>query len=1045
MVVNTDVKALAESYLINVQVRSLAVHDRKLCFEVLLCLMDAYPDTVMTLGDDFIYGICDAIEEETDPRCLMLTFCLVETLMRTFQDPSCSVASFAGDIFDILGRYFPIYFTHPRSDDFEVKRDDLSRALMNAYCSSPLFEPFVIPLLLDKLSSSVPLAKLDSLKYLTNCIIQYGAGKMVKHAKAIWVALKDVIFNFSTKGNVSSMISESTGDMVSQEGQIVKEALICLQTMISQLNFPGGDSFINLILDDHDISTNFESLSSGRSYSETSIENLHRLSALGAILSIASKVSTDCCSRVFQKLFPRLMNLLGVPISSSSNACFMEKKMSNDLNFGALYLCTELLASCQELTTTVQDLSQRVEDSWWSLLNNSSGPLTYILKSSLVNLGSFGGTVREHASYAVKGLQVLATFPGDCSPISDAIYEDILAVLVSIITGNHDDTFLWNLSLKSLAQIGLYIEKVHDSKKGSSYKKIVVETIVSLLSLDDSTISLAQKLEALSEIGVTGPEYMSMVIDGIEEAIISNFSKACVDGNLRSAEILVPLLECYSNRVLPWCHKSGRIEQVAMQFAVNIWNLMETSGAFGICLERKGLLDSSMMAMKCAVAHCTEGQGHIVQKAYNIVLSTISSPLESLFYPSSKLDGLQFIPDASGLSCIDTKMPVTRPLSQVLGASFSCKDEWLVSLFASVVTALRPLTPLPDVHTLIKLFVANLLRGHIPAAQALASIINKWPADGKIEVPSTCKLDEVIGLILESIYAVLFSSPLKQCNFEKDLSCICPSSLQMHAIDGLAWVGKGLLLRGHERLKEIAMVLMKCILPSQNNVVTSEHPNESGNSQDRHLPAAKSAANAFHILMSDSEVCLTKKFHSKIRPLYKQRFFSSMLPVLLSSITNCNSPNTRYVLYRAFGHVISGTPLAAVVADSKKVLLPLLDGLSVLSSDLLNKEMTYSLLLVLSGILMDENGKETVMENVHIIISHLIRLISYPHSMLVRETAIQCLVAMSALPHSKIYPMRPQVLRALSNSLDDRKRAVRQEAVRCRQAWASIASRSLHF
>lgn len=94
----------------------------------------------------------------------------------------------------------------------------------------------------------------------------------------------------------------------------------------------------------------------------------------------------------------------------------------------------------------------------------------------------------------------------------------------------------------------------------------------------------------------------------------------------------------------------------------------------------------------------------------------------------------------------------------------------------------------------------------------------------------------------------------------------------------------------------------------------------------------------------------------------------------------------------------------------------------------------------------------------------------YAFFQLVRETAIQCLVAVSELPHARIYPMRMQVaedyslqsmisvcafysallclccfqvLHAISKALDDPKRAVRQEAVRCRQAWSVLRDASI--
>ena len=71
---------------------------------------------LLTLNQDdsFVYGICEAIDGEKDPQCLMITFHIVNVLSRLFPDPAGPVASYAEDLFEILGRYFPIHFTHVR-------------------------------------------------------------------------------------------------------------------------------------------------------------------------------------------------------------------------------------------------------------------------------------------------------------------------------------------------------------------------------------------------------------------------------------------------------------------------------------------------------------------------------------------------------------------------------------------------------------------------------------------------------------------------------------------------------------------------------------------------------------------------------------------------------------------------------------------------------------------------------------------------------------------------------------------------------------------
>nr|XP_017256083.1 PREDICTED: uncharacterized protein LOC108225667 [Daucus carota subsp. sativus] len=107
--------AVAQSYLQNVQVQSLRQSDRKLCFELLGCLLERYPDDIVHLDDVLIPGICESIDGEKDPECLMLAFHIVEVLVHLYPDPTGPLASFATDLFENLSCYFPIHFTHVRS------------------------------------------------------------------------------------------------------------------------------------------------------------------------------------------------------------------------------------------------------------------------------------------------------------------------------------------------------------------------------------------------------------------------------------------------------------------------------------------------------------------------------------------------------------------------------------------------------------------------------------------------------------------------------------------------------------------------------------------------------------------------------------------------------------------------------------------------------------------------------------------------------------------------------------------------------------------
>lgn len=284
--------------------------------------------------------------------------------------------------------------------------------------------------------------------------------------------------------------------------------------------------------------------------------------------------------------------------------------------------------------------------------------------------------------------------------------------------------------------------------------------------------------------------------------------------------------------------------------------------------------------MRLAVGHCTEeSQALIVQKAYYVLSSLMFSPLKELVPVAPiKLESLK----------------ITQDL-----VSLSCRDEWLISLFSSVLIALRPQTPIPEVREILKLFTIFVLRGSVPAAQALGSMINKLPLKSITkEISSACSLEEALDAIHEmGLQSVLSKDPSRKYNGVVGSSESLSNSLfQIHAIVGLAWIGKGLVMRGHEKVTEIAMLILKFLLSSCKEITPLQlSPFGNGNRQDMDPSIVRSAADAFHILLSDSEVCLNKKFHATIRPLYKQHFFSSLMPILLSSIKDTDSSMIRYV------------------------------------------------------------------------------------------------------------------------------------------------------
>ncbi|KAL1298239.1 hypothetical protein AAHE18_18G018100 [Arachis hypogaea] len=847
MVTGTDAKAIVQSFLEYVQVQSLGQYDRKLSLELLDCLLERYSDVLASLGEELIYGICEAVDVEKDPECLMLIFHIIETVGKLYLDPSGPNTNFVEEIFDILEAYFPIHFTHPVGDDAHVQRDDLSRALMAAFSSTPLFEPYLVPLLLEKLSSSLHSAKIDSLRYLRACSSKYGAERIAKYVRAMWPLIKDIISTYLEDPDFSFTLAPLNGFGPSKN-ELVIEALSLLQQLILQ----NSNLLVSLIIDDEDVNFCIKTTASYEKYNNIPVQEKKKLHCVGCILHVMAKTSLSFCNEVFQNHFSRIMDNV-VSVGNLDNPQNGEVFPSERVKFGLLYLCIELLEGYRKLFS-VSEQYVLEHETCCTELHRFSTPL-FNAFCSVLALSNEICPLDPEIYVGVKGLQILAMFCSDVFPVPMLIFEDILKKLMSIIIEDSNKMTLWEAALKALFHIGSFVQKFDESEKAMSYKILVVEKAAELLSINDINLPLSLKVKALSEIGMTGKINMLTVLQGLTGVVFANVSDVCASRNSRSFETAVQLLECYSCKLLPWIHENGCSEEFIEQFAVDIW------------------------------AHAG--------------------------------------------NCMDFCAPFEEKRTGANGS-------------AMVIT------------------------------------------------------DLCLGGANDRL-------------------------LQINAVCGLSWIGKGLLMCGQEKIKDIAMIFIGCLK-------TEEQPLDP--------LVMKCAADAFHVLMSDSDVCLNKKFHAIIRPLYKQRFFSSMMPVFQQLITNSHPSFSRSFLYRAMAHIISDTPLIVILNDANKLIPVLLDCMSILTEDVQDKDILYGLLLLLSGILTNKNGTEAVTENAHIIINCLTRLVDYPNKTLVRETAIQCLLAMSELPHSRIYPMRTQVLRSISKALDDKKRSVRGEAIRCRRAWS---------
>ena len=193
-------------------------------------------------------------------------------------------------------------------------------------------------------------------------------------------------------------------------------------------------------------------------------------------------------------------------------------------------------------------------------------------------------------------------------------------------------------------------------------------------------------------------------------------------------------------------------------------------------------------------------------------------------------------------------------------------------------------------------------------------------------------------------------------------------------------------------------------------------------------------ARGFVTLLGPDDI-LTKENHCTISALYKQRTFSQTVPVI-STATKEADPVVKSNYLIALSGVLRWLPYT-VIESSLGSLVPLL-----LQSLDLQEQSSQDVKAATLAILIDmiAQSPSSLSEHASSIIARLLACTATPaNTVEVRKGALKCL---SLLPTQFkmeiVVPFRRQVVKRLLLSLDDRKRVVRAEAVKCRTAWLGL-------
>lgn len=205
-----------------------------------------------------------------------------------------------------------------------------------------------------------------------------------------------------------------------------------------------------------------------------------------------------------------------------------------------------------------------------------------------------------------------------------------------------------------------------------------------------------------------------------------------------------------------------------------------------------------------------------------------------------------------------------------------------------------------------------------------------------------------------------------------------------------------------------------------------------------HGPAV---ARALGALLAPSDL-LTKRNHCVIYALHPQRFFALTVPALTAAYATTPPAQAaaRANILTALSGILTHIPYSLLRPDLPALLPPLLQSLA-----LHDAPVAAGAIATLSRVLIDDAA--ALHGHVGALVTRLLD-VACPTpgaarpaaaSPRLRVAALACLNAfVGALRAELLLPQRRTVIRRLAAALDDAKRAVRAEAVRCRAAWLGL-------
>ena len=314
-----DAMAMANPLVKTIFVRSLSAKNRLLVMAVFAALVQHAGQAMIDADLDLLEFLVSSIDGEKDPRCLLKDFGTVRLVLELYhQQPESSVSrkvldDTVDEVFEVLSCYFPISFTPPPDDPYGITRDKLADELKMTFVSEPSFAPMIFSLSLEKLSSSLKQAKIDSLNLIGAAAENFDAfNHLSKSFSRLWNnGLRPEFLSFVV--NEADSASRTSFIALKADPEVCMAVIECLQKCLKSLSSDNhhGVNIIQTILEDSLIGDMITCVNGpGSGDPAIFLRSMERVRAATIVLAAFARASDDTVKLLSEKIILPLLEIV---------------------------------------------------------------------------------------------------------------------------------------------------------------------------------------------------------------------------------------------------------------------------------------------------------------------------------------------------------------------------------------------------------------------------------------------------------------------------------------------------------------------------------------------------------------------------------------------------------------------------------------------------------------------------------------------------------------------------------------------------------------